>query len=673
MTFAVNERVIFSAYGVSRNNLPDMLQYYTDNSEDSAQAESSLCRGTCMALIVSNVSKTFGIRTLFSGVGFELRRGEKVGLVGANGTGKTTLMRCLLGQESPDGGSISLPPGETIGYVEQDAGNKTGTLYQELRTAFDDLLAAQAEMHRLEAIIAAKPAGDALDQAMKNYASVVERFERGGGYEMENRLRRVAFGLGFTEADMERPVSSFSGGQKTRIALVRALIRQPDFLFLDEPTNHLDIGMVEWLEDFLISYPGGVLIISHDRYFLDKVAGRMFELENCRLTAYKGSYSEYIIQKTERLAALESSYEKQQAYIAKTQAYIDRYRAGIKSKQARGRQSQLNRLERIESPVVAATLQFSFPDVTECAERIVEGEALTACYGERTVFEKLSFLIRRGERVALVGPNGAGKSTLLKVLTGDVSPVKGRVKLGSRVKIGYFDQEHKGLNLSQTVLDEIVNEYGFSPERARSVLGAFLFTGDDVFRPIRSLSGGEKARLSLLKLLMSGANFLVLDEPTNHLDIPSREAVEDALLAYPGTVLTVSHDRYFLDKVADRILAFEASEPVILVDCPGNYSYYRERQTFRPAPKPEPAVKQQQSATVGNERKQSKRPEDTARKLEKLELEIRELEAMLKMLTIQLNDPANHADPQKSQGLADEYAAMEANLAAKYDEWMELQ
>ena len=388
--------------------------------------------------------------------------------------------------------------------------------------------------------------------------------------------------MGFNEVDLARPVSAFSGGQKTRIALVRALIRQPDFLFLDEPTNHLDIAMVEWLEEFLISYPGGVLLISHDRYFLDKVAGRMFEMENSKLTAYNGGYSEYVIQKTERLAALEASFEKQQVYIAKTQAYIERFRAGIKSKQARGRQSQLNRLERIEAPAMVATLQFAFPDVSDCAERVAEGEALTACYGERTVFQKLSFLIRRGERVALVGPNGAGKSTLLKVLTGDVSLVKGRVKLGSRVRIGYFDQEHKGLNLSQTVLDEVVNEFGFSPERARSVLGAFLFSGDDVFRPIRNLSGGEKARLSLLKLLLSGANFLVLDEPTNHLDIPSREAVEDALLAYPGTVLAVSHDRYFLDKVADRVLAFEAE---VLVDCPGNYSYYRERQVFKPTPK----------------------------------------------------------------------------------------
>jgi ATP-binding cassette subfamily F protein 3 len=627
-----------------------------------------------MPLIVSNLAKTFGIRTLFSGVSFELRRGEKVGLVGANGVGKTTLFRCLLGHESPDGGVVSMAPGETIGYVEQDGGQKSDTLYQELRTAYLDLLTAQDDMRRLEGVIAAKPAGDALDQAMKQYANVVEVFERGGGYEMENRLRRVAFGLGFTEADLERPISSFSGGQKTRIALVRALIRQPDFLFLDEPTNHLDIGMVEWLEEFLLSYPGGVLLISHDRYFLDKVAGRMFELENMKLTVYNGGYSEYVIQKTERLAALESSYEKQQEYIAKTEAYIDRFRAGIKSKQARGRQSQLNRLERIEAPAMVATLQFAFPDVSECADRVAEGEALTTCYGERMVFEKLAFLIRRGERVALVGPNGAGKSTLLKVLTGDVSPVKGRVKLGSRVKIGYFDQEHQGLNLSQTVLDEVVNTFAFSPERARSVLGAFLFSGDDVFRPIRNLSGGEKARLSLLKLLLSGANFLVLDEPTNHLDIPSREAVEDALLAFPGTVLTVSHDRYFLDKVADRVLAFDAAA---LVDFPGNYSYYRERQAMRPMTKAEtkaePVSKQQDVLAVSERKASKQRPEDLARKVEKLELEIREWEAMLKMLTVKLNDPANFSDPQKSQELADEYAKMEGELQTKYDEWMKLQ
>lgn len=626
-----------------------------------------------MPLIVSNLAKTYGIRTLFSDVSFELRRGEKAGLVGANGTGKTTLMRCLLGHETPDSGVISLSPGETIGYVEQDGGQQDGTLYQELRTAYRDLLAAQEEMRRLEEIIAAKPAGDALQQAMKQYGSVIEVFERGGGYELENRLRRVAFGLGFSEDDLSRPVASFSGGQKTRIALVRALIRQPDFLFLDEPTNHLDIGMVEWLEEFVLNYPGGVLLISHDRYFLDKVAGRMFELENTKLTVYKGGYSEYLIQKNERLAALESSYEKQQEYIVKTQAYIDRYRAGIKSKQARGRQSQLNRLERIAAPVTAATLQFAFPDIAECAERVAEGEALTACYGDRLVFEKLSFLIRRGERVALVGPNGAGKSTLLKLLTGNVSPVKGRIKLGSRVKIGYFDQEHQDLTLSQTVLDEVMNSFAFSSERARSVLGAFLFSGDDVFRTVRQLSGGEKARLALLKLMLSGANFLVLDEPTNHLDIPSREAVEDALLAFPGTVLTVSHDRYFLDKVADRVLAFDAAA---LVDFPGNYSYYRERQSLRPAPKPvakAESVTKQQVEPVAVDRKAKQRPEDIARKVDKLELEIREWEAMLKMLTVRMNDPDNFSDPEKSHGLADEYAKLETELAQKYDEWMELQ
>ncbi|MDU4962158.1 MAG: ABC-F family ATP-binding cassette domain-containing protein [Sporomusaceae bacterium] len=628
-----------------------------------------------MALIVSNLTKSYGIRTLFSGVGFELRRGEKAGLVGANGTGKTTLMRCLLGHEAPDGGLVSLSTGETVGYVEQDSAEKSGSLYQELRGAYRDLLAAQDDMRRLEALIAAK-AGDSLEQAMKQYAGAVEFFERGGGYEMEARLRRVAFGLGFGEADLERPVSSFSGGQKTRISLVRALIRQPDFLFLDEPTNHLDITMVEWLEEFLLAYPGGVLLISHDRYFLDKVAGRMFELENQKLSVYQGGYSEYVIQKTERLAALEASYEKQQAYIAKTEAYIERYRAGIKSKQARGRQSQLNRLQRIEAPVMAATLQFAFGEAGDCAERVAEAEALTTAYGERTVFEKLSFLIRRGERVALAGPNGAGKSTLLKVLTGDVSPVKGRIKLGNRVKIGYFDQEHQDLNLSQTVLDELVNSFAFSPERARSLLGAFLFGGDAVFRRVGELSGGEKARLALLKLLLSGANFLLLDEPTNHLDIPSREAVEDALLAFPGTVLTVSHDRYFLDKIADRVLVLADGG---LTDIWGNYSDFRERQASqppKPAAKPEPDRRQpatpRQSETGG--RKPSRLSgDDLARRLEKLELEIREWEALLKMLDVQLNDPASFSDPQKSQTLAEEYARRQQELAQKYEQWMDLQ
>ena len=622
-------------------------------------------------LRVDNLGKAFGIDTLFTGVSFEVRRGEKVGLIGGNGTGKTTLLKCLLGLEPPDQGQVVLPAGETISYVEQDAGLGQGTLYEELCSCYCDVLKWQDDMRRLEKSIAVEKNKEVLASLMKDYSGTVEQFERNGGYEYENTVRKVAFGLGFTADDFSRPLDTFSGGQKTRICLARALIRQPDFLFLDEPTNHLDIDMVEWLEDFLLGYSGGVIIISHDRYFLDKVSGRILELENGTLTAYRGNYTEYLSQKAERQAALASAYEKQQAYITKTEAYIDRYRAGIKSKQARGRQSQLDRLERIVLPSEGARFDyFAFNPPSECAVRVAELDEATAAYGSKVIFEKLSMLIRCGDGVALVGPNGVGKTTLLKLLTGDLAAVGGRVKLGSRVRVGYFSQEHEGLNTKQRVLDEIMLEFGFSEERARHYLGAFLFRGDDVFKIIGDLSGGEKARLAMLKLMLTGANFLILDEPTNHLDIPAKEAVEDAICCFPGTFLTVSHDRYFLDKVANCVFELSAGG---LTEYAGNYSYYREKKLAAERAAAIPAVGKKQEKSQAKKTERPPRRQDKERLLKKLEAEIAALETNIASLEVQLNDPASHADPSASKALADEYSQTQAALAEKYDEWMEIQ
>jgi ATP-binding cassette subfamily F protein 3 len=484
----------------------------------------------------------------------------------------------------------------------------------------------------------------------------------------------VAFGLGFTDDDFSRDLQAFSGGQKTRICLARSLIRQPDFLFLDEPTNHLDIGMVEWLEEFLAGYSGGVLIISHDRYFLDKVAGRIIELENQALTVYEGNYTVYQRQKAERLAALESAYEKQQNHIAKTQAYITMYRAGIKSKQARGREKQLGRLERIVLPAETSRFDyFAFNPPSECAERVAELIEASAAYGARLIFEKVSLLIRRGDGVALVGDNGAGKTTLLKLLTGDLAPTAGRVKLGSRVKIGYFSQEHEGLNPRNRLMDELMVEYGLSEERSRHYLGAFLFSGDDVFKLISDLSGGEKARLAMLKLLLTGANFLVLDEPTNHLDIPAKEAVEESICSFPGTFLAVSHDRYFLDKVANCVIELANGK---LNEYPGNYSYYREKKLLEQKTAAAVAaqnISQRQSTASKKPVQQRQRNQNNERLLKKLEGEIAELEAAVAGLEVRLNDPVSHADPAASRELASEYSQQQALLAQKYDAWLEVQ
>jgi len=625
-------------------------------------------------LKVIGITKSFGPRTLFENVSFEINRGDKVGLIGANGTGKTTLIRCVMGLESIDSGKVSWPTTEPVGYVDQVSEVSGGTLYEELRSAFDDVLAHQARMRELEIELSGFGNAEAPKSLLEEYSREVQRFEHGGGYFMESQIRKVAFGLGFLEEDFCRPVGTFSGGQKTRINLARALIRQPDWLFLDEPTNHLDMERCEWLEEFLRDYAGAVLIVSHDRYFLDRVVGEILELEGQTLTEYKADYSGYVIQKAERLAAQTTAYEKQQEYIEKTEAYIDRFRAGIKSKQARGRQSQLSRLERLKRPDTAEALRFGFPKFEECPERVAELLDAKASYGERVVFANLSLLVRRGDGLALVGPNGAGKTTLLKLLTGELMPAGGRVKIGPRATIGYYSQELDNLTSHFRVLDEAVVSCGLSEERSRNLLGMFLFRGDDVFKQVSDLSGGEKARLGLLKLMLSGANFLVLDEPTNHLDIPAREAVEAAVIHYPGTFIVVSHDRYFLDKVADRVIDLRDG---CLREYSGNYSDYREELLLQNAQqaKTELAIARETPAMDRRAKTASplRREQDRQKSIIRLEREIQSLEEAKAGLELRLSDPASHADPVASQTLADEYAGLELSLRAKYDEWAELE
>lgn len=617
-----------------------------------------------------NITKAFGVETIFRNLQLELHKGDRIGLIGANGAGKSTLMRCLLGLEPLDDGQVQIGEGITVGYVEQDSDFSDGTLHNFLLSAWHDVLNLQTEMAELEQAIAAGDDSGRQQILLKRYGQAREKFERSGGYEYENLIRRVTAGLGFGSDDLDRPLREFSGGQKTRISLAKALARKPDFLFLDEPTNHLDIGMVEWLEEYLASYSGGLLIISHDRYFLDRVTTGIVELEFQQLKQYKGNYSRFVIQKAEQAAAHAAAFEKQQEYIEKTEAYINRFRAGIKSKQARGRQSQLNRLERLAAPMQQESLDFTFGDVSDCAERVAEMEKVTAAYGNNQVFAGLSLLIRKREGVALVGPNGAGKTTLLKVLTGELKPQAGRVKLGNRVKQAYFSQEHENLCLDNIVLKEIVFDFGLSEERARTLLGSFLFTGDDVYKTIATLSGGEKARLALLKLMMTGANFLILDEPTNHLDIPAKEAVEEAILAFPGTFLTVSHDRYFLDKVAERVIELADGK---LSDYTGNYSYYREKK--KDIEKKEAAASSKEPSNT-KEADQPAPPRsrrtDNTRLIEKLEIEITEQEIMVKVHERQLNDPANHTDIATSKALADQYEEAKGNLSRLYDKWLEL-
>ena len=633
-----------------------------------------------MQLVVENIAKSFGIHEIFKDVSFMLEQGEKVGLVGVNGGGKTTLLRCLLAPETVDSGFIKFEPGLRIGYVEQGfQGIGEGTLWQFLVNAGKDILELRQKMSELEKQVAAAK-GAELDSLLADYARVSNIYEHADGYNYENRIKIVLHGLGFPENEWDKPAENFSGGQKTRILLAAALVKEPDLLILDEPTNHLDIRMTEWLEGYLRNFKGGVLIVSHDRFFLNNVVGRVLEMEGGHLQNFKGNYDQYLAQKEIQMATMEAAYEAQQEYIARTEAYIRRFKAGIKSKMARGRQSQLNRLERIEGPERIEEFELRLPPAPESAERVLVLEELSVGYGENVLLKDINLVLRKGEKTALLGPNGAGKTTLLKTILGELSPVTGKAKIGNRVKIGYFSQSYERLDPNQTLLDNFLTEYGYTTEHTRSLLGGMLFHGDDVFKEIGTLSGGQKARLVLLKLVLDGANLLILDEPTNHLDIAAREAVEAALEAFDGTVLLVSHDRYFINEVASRIWEIDNQQ---VNDYKGNYSFYVEEKVKRAALEAtadtgsksdnKVAAKESRPAKAKPEEKQRRYSEQELEKLlAKVELNIREQEAMLKLLEKQLADPANHEDLENSARLAEEYEKMKKEIDKLMLKWEEL-
>lgn len=635
---------------------------------------------------VQKLSKSFGVHTIFKDVTFEIRRGERIGLIGANGAGKSTLLKCLMGEEDYDNGVFAASEGESIGYLQQDITVEDDiTLRQTITDAWQDILHLEQQIKESEQDMQNHPDDE---DAMNRYARLQERFEWLGGYEYESSSRKIIHGLGFTEEDMDRPVQQFSGGQKTRINLAKALVRRPDYLFLDEPTNHLDMDMLEWLEGYLLSYGGGILIVSHDRYFLDRVATGILELENGTVTKYKGNYSRYAEQRQQRRSALEGAYKKQQEHIRETEEYIRKYKAGIKSKQARGRQSQLNRLERIELTPEASTLHFNFAPAEECGQKVLVLDDISGGFSDRKLFDHLSLLVRRGESVSLIGPNGTGKTTLIRMIMGEKEPADGYITLGSRVHIGYFAQEHTELHGGWTVLEEIMNAFAYGEDDARSALGHFLFRGDDVFKTVDSLSGGEQARLALLKLFLQGPNFLILDEPTNHLDIPTREVLEQALLDFGGTYLVVSHDRYFLDKITQRTLVLEQGK---LKEFVGNYSYYRtkEREAAEQAaldeaeknggkalvkrPAAAPVKKETAPPAVVSDKKTAKTPSyGTAQKLEKIELKIAELEATMKMYEVQMNMPENQTDAEQMMTLTKQYEDTKSVLDKAYQTWENL-
>lgn len=619
-------------------------------------------------LQVKNLTKTYVANIIFNSISFVLHSGQKVGLVGANGAGKTTLMRCLTGEENPDEGEITIAEKTQIGYLEQITQYAVGTtLFDAVMESFSDILELRRKMRSLEKAMG--ECGNELEQIMKKYGAITEEYERAGGFSCESTTRKIIVGLGFTEDDLNKDVSTFSGGEKTRVSLARLLVRQPDLLLLDEPTNHLDLDSVEWLESYLKAYSGAVLVISHDRYFLDQVTERTLELEHGSLYSFNGNYSTYLFQKEELVNAQTKAFVKQQKEIERTEAYIDRYRAGIKAKQARGRQLQLDRVERLHSPGSQSVISINHKsrDIETSGQMVMKAEELSYAYNQSALFQRISFTILKGEKVALIGGNGTGKTTLLKLVIGELCALEGMIQLGSKVKIGYYDQQHSGLNPKNSVLDEIIYNFDVTIEEARNRLAQFLFYGEDVYKKVEALSGGEKGRLSFLKILLRDPNFLVLDEPTNHLDISSKDVIEQYLQAFEGTMLVVSHDRYFLDKIVRRTLELRDKS---LITYLGNYSYYKEKRDFNQG---QETADKKKSFSSNKADKDPDKPKinkaKTRERIEQLEREIEERENRRKELAQVLAESATYQDEDSAKLSVQEYHDLEEQIETKYQEW----
>ena len=640
-------------------------------------------------MTVDGLKKSFGVHDIFQNVSFTVRQGEKVGLVGVNGSGKTTLLRCLLDPDFADGGSVKFAGDLRLGYVEQGFDDfREETVWQFMQHACPDILNLREKMRQLEEA-SGRAQGEELQGILDQYARTESRYAHLDGYHYENNIKRVLIGLGYPEETWQWRADKLSGGQKTRLQLAAALVNSPDLLILDEPTNHLDIVMSEWLENYLREFRGGVLVISHDRAFLDNVVEEILEMEGGTLHRFKGNYSRYLEQKEIQVLTQTRAYEAQQEYIARQEAYIRRFKAGIKSKMARGRQSQLDRLERIDAPVQEEEFQLRLPHAAECAEKVIILEHLDVGYPQHLLLQDVDRTLRRGEKVAIIGPNGCGKSTLLKTILQELPPLKGEARIGNRVKIGYFSQSYERLDENQTIMENFLTEYGLTDEQTRRLLGSMMFRGEDVFKVIGTLSGGQKARLVLLKLVLDGANCLLLDEPTNHLDIAAKEAVEAALETFDGTVLLVSHDRYLVNEVAGRIWAVEDGH---VTDYKGNYDFYLEERdknrSQEAAPETlrkekEPAAKATSAAaapqTAQPEKKMEKKPEkkpyspaEAQKLLPQVELKIREYEALQKVLSDKIADPANQQDLETSTKLAEEYAEQSKILDGLMDKWEKL-
>ena len=645
---------------------------------------------------VTQVDKSFGSELIFSGVSFQIDEHDCIGLVGPNGAGKTTLLNLLAGYEEPDEGTIAIARNTRIGYLTQHTDfHPQNTLREEMLTVFDEVRAWERELHELA--IALGSAADQDDptvhnQLLQRYDELQMRFEHAGGYTYENRVDQVLDGLGFTREQQEAPVMQLSGGQQTRAALGKLLLQEPDLLLLDEPTNHLDLASLEWLETYLSGWKGAMVIVAHDRYFLDKVVSRIIEMAFGRIEEYPGNYTKYLHLREERMERRMREYEAQQAHIAHTEEFIRRYKAGQRSREARGRQKLLDRLERVERPQDFPEMHFEFSPVVDSGQMVLSTQKLAVGYpfssaeGESQPWEEPNVLVRvadlellRADRVGLLGPNGAGKTTLLRTIIGELQPLSGQMNIGHNVRIGYYSQTHAGLNPDRTIIDEIRQVSTLSEDGARGFLSRFLFSGEDVFKPIGALSGGERSRVALAKLTLQGSNFLVLDEPTNHLDLQSRQFLEEILGEFEGTLLFVSHDRYFIDSLATKVWVIEDG---VLIPYLGNYTEYRTHK--RPLVLDIPlaaqgngksAIPATKSAVLSAQPAKSiarKSPKVKVRTVEDVERDIEKAEAYVKAVEDELADAALHGDAAQLTKLVADYEQAKANVETLLVEWEQL-
>lgn len=636
-----------------------------------------------MILSCQNISKAFSENQVLKNVSFHIEDYEKAAIVGINGAGKTTLLRIIVGEMPSDDGIVTLAKDKTLGYLAQnDAVDTANTIYGELMSVKQELIDIEARMHECEVSMKGLE-GQALEDVMKRYADLTHSFETGGGYSYKSEIVGVLKGLGFSEEEFDKKVSTLSGGQKTRVALGRLLLQKPNLIILDEPTNHLDMNSITWLETYILNYKGAVLIVSHDRFFLDRIATKIIEIDQTKATTFMGNYSDYAVKKEQLRVSAWNAYLNQQREIRHQEEVIEKLKSFNREKsikRAESREKMLEKIEVLDKPTEVKTdMRLTLTPHMQSGNDVLSVEGLSKAFDSHVLFKDVSFEIKRGEHVAIIGDNGTGKTTLLKILNGLIPADSGSFRLGTNVEIGYYDQEHHVLHSEKSLFEEISDDYPYlTGTQIRNTLAAFLFTGDDVFKQIKDLSGGERGRVSLAKLMLSDSNFLILDEPTNHLDIMSKEILEDAINGYEGTVLYVSHDRYFINKTAHRILDLIGGQFVNYI---GNYDYYLEKHdivmaSVTPvisAPAPEAAsgeseVKQDWKARKEEQAKIRKRQNN----LKKCEERIAALEARLQEIDEEMSDPAVGTQLARLQELSGEQTAINEELEKLYEQWEEL-